>query len=92
MLNDDIIIENVTASVNINPVDLEELNERLNDAVLNYTLNKENGIETPLSILYTNNDDIGIVLFNDGRLVSIQATTIEDAKNSIIDFVEKYIE
>lgn len=83
----EIIIENIIASTTIEEeIDLEELSQEL-DATLNYETDEE-GNETPLSILYENEDDIALCLFNDGRLVSIKATTIEDAEQSINQFID----
>ena len=83
----EIIIENVIASTNIEEeIDLEELNQKIG-ATLNYETDEE-GNEVPLSILYEDENGIALCLFNDGRLVSIKATTIEDAKQSINQFLD----
>lgn len=86
----EITIENVIASTIIEEeINLEELSQELN-TTLNYETDEE-GNETPLSILYEDENGIALCLFNDGRLVSIKATTIEDAEQSIIDFIDLII-
>ena len=83
----DIIIENIIASTNIEPINLEELHNKLENSQINYELDEEEN-QIPLSVLWENSNGIALVLFNDGRLVSVQATTIEDAEESILDFIE----
>ena len=83
----DIIIENIIASTNIEPIDLEQLHNNLENSQINYELDEEENT-IPLSVLWENNNGIALVLFNDGRLVSVQATTIEDATESIEDYIE----
>ena len=83
----DIIIENIIASTNIEPIDLEQLHNNLENSQINYELDEEENT-IPLSVLWENNNGISLVLFNDGRLVSVQATTIEDATESIEDYIE----
>lgn len=83
----DIIIENIIASTNIEPIDLEQLHTDLENSQINYEVDEEENT-IPLSVLWENPNGIALVLFNDGRLVSVQATTIEDAEQSIEGYIE----
>ena len=92
-MSNEIIVENVIASTNIDlEIDLEELHESLSDSQINYEkiIDEESELSeiVPLSVLWENNDGIALVLFNDGRLVSVQATTIKDATESIEEFIK----
>lgn len=82
----DIIIENIIASTNIEPIDLEQLHTDLENSQINYEVDEEENT-IPLSVLWENPNGIALVLFNDGRLVSVQATTLENATSSIEDFI-----
>lgn len=83
---ENITIESIIATTNIEePVDLEHISQYIK-CDMEYVLNEEDE-EIPLSITYVYGDGISITLFNTGKIVSTKAKTVEDAEQSIQNFV-----